>query len=97
MVLFDCIFLLLFTACLCLIYPSRTATINLQATKMYAWGAPESIGEDIPQDFLVPQDVDELVVDVSAGTDYTLLILADGSVRVGGNIFLPEEYQGMSN
>lgn len=64
---------------------------------MYAWGAPESIGEDIPQDFLVPQDVDELVVDVSAGTDYTLLILADGSVRVGGNIFLPEEYQGMSN
>jgi hypothetical protein len=64
------------------------------ATRMFAWGAPESIGEDLPIDILAPLDVDELVLDVSAGSDYTLVILVDGSARVGGNIISPEDYQG---
>ena len=63
------------------------------ARDIYAWGAPESFGEEGP-DVLVPQDVEELVLDVSAGSDYTLLILADGSAAVGGNIVDPDEYQG---
>lgn len=63
------------------------------ARDIYAWGAPESFGEEGP-DVLLPQDVEELVLDASAGSDYTLLILADGSAAVGGNIVDPDEYQG---
>ena len=62
--------------------------------EFWVWGAPQSIGIEIGVDLLVPIDVDELVKDVSAGTDYTLSILEDGSTIVDGYINDPEDYQG---
>ena len=62
--------------------------------EFWVWGAPQSIGIEIGVDLLVPIDVDELVKDVSAGTDYTLSILEDGSAIVDGYINDPEDYQG---
>lgn len=67
--------------------------MSLGARPLWVWGAPQSIGEDF-DDFLIPEDVDELVIDISAGTDYTLFILSDGSAAVAGNIPEPNDYQG---
>lgn len=58
------------------------------------WGEPYSIGEDIDDDLLVPADAQEIVMDVSVGTDYTLIVLSDGSAIVAGYIAEPDEYQG---
>ena len=63
------------------------------STRLWVWGATQSIGEE-SDGLLVPADVNELVFDVSAGTDYTLFIFTDGSAAAAGNIERPEEYQG---
>ncbi|KAL7541049.1 hypothetical protein ACHAXR_011428 [Thalassiosira sp. AJA248-18] len=65
----------------------------LAEREVWAWGAPQSIGEDF-DDFLIPENLDELILDASAGTDYTLFILSDGSAAVAGNIPEPDDYQG---
>ena len=56
-------------------------------------GAVTSIGEEM-SDLLIPTDVDELVVDVSAGTDYTLFLLSDQTAAAAGYIADPLQYQG---
>ncbi len=61
--------------------------------RLWAWGSSLGIGEDAGN-FLIPQDVDELILQASAGTYYSLFILTDGSARVGGYIEIPENYRG---
>lgn len=58
------------------------------------WGAVESIGEELNVDILTPEEADELVIDASAGTDYSLLILADGRAAAGGVISSIVDYTG---
>ena len=53
------------------------------------WGAVESIGEELNVDILTPEEADELVIDASAGTDYSLLILADGRAACADAAVVP--------
>jgi len=46
-----------------------------------------------PEEFLLPVDIEELVFDASAGSDYTLVILSNRSAFVAGNISL-NAYEG---
>jgi len=62
--------------------------------ELWVWGASQSIGGNPDDDLLDPQEVEEIVIDVSAGTDYTLFIFNDGSAAAGGYIDKPIQYQG---
>ncbi|KAL7540809.1 hypothetical protein ACHAXR_010397 [Thalassiosira sp. AJA248-18] len=58
-------------------------------------GAPESVGnEDLPSDADQPTDLNELVFDASAGSDYTLVILNDRTAAVAGYIEDSATYEG---
>lgn len=53
---------------------------------MYYWGAPKSVGESSPEDVTSPLSADMMVVDVSAGSRYSIRVLEDGTAHVGGFI-----------
>lgn len=61
---------------------------------LFYWGAVESIGEELNVDIVTPVEADELVVHASAGTDYSILILADGRAACGGVIVSIVDYTG---
>ncbi|KAL3826438.1 hypothetical protein ACHAXA_011247 [Cyclostephanos tholiformis] len=68
-------------------------TIPSAAFRLWVWGSSEGIGDEVGVNILVPEDSEEIVLDASAGTSYTLFILSDRSVRVGG-FADPDKYQG---
>jgi len=61
---------------------------------LYTWGAPQSAGLDTSLDLLVPVDIQELVFNVSAGTNYTLVILSNRFAAVSGYIESLNAYEG---
>ena len=59
-----------------------------------AWGASQSIGYGDIGNILFPLDVEELVRDASAGSNYTLLIMNNRSASVVGYIGNFNSYEG---
>jgi len=57
-------------------------------------GAPQSIGSDAARDSLIPVELQKLIWDASAGSDYTLEIQNDRSVAAGGYIKDLSKYKG---
>lgn len=62
---------------------------------LFLWGAPKTFGQDLDDYFLRPLHLEnQNVVDVSAGTRYSMIVLADGTAQAGGLIDAPNDYQG---
>ena len=64
------------------------------ATVLYFSGDPASVGENVDGVLLVPTDANEIILDGSAGSRYTLLVLSDGSAAAGGIIDSADNYRG---
>ena len=62
--------------------------------ELLTWGASQSIGYGDIGNILFPLDVEELVRDTSAGSNYTLLILNNRSAAVAGYIGNFNSYEG---
>mmetsp|Transcript_3228 Transcript_3228/g.6164 ORF Transcript_3228/g.6164 Transcript_3228/m.6164 type:complete len:911 (+) Transcript_3228:156-2888(+) len=76
------------------ISPTYLTTIQFESTELIFWGDPSSAGIVLTEDVVIPQNVDELVVDASAGSFYTLTVLSDGTVGVAGVIDSVDTYRG---
>ncbi|KAL7469046.1 hypothetical protein ACHAXS_009293, partial [Conticribra weissflogii] len=74
--------------------PTYLTTIEFESTELFFWGDPSSAGIVLTEDVVIPQNVDELVVDASAGSFYTLTVLSDGTVGVAGVIDSVDTYRG---
>lgn len=77
-------------------YPTQapSPTVTVPAMKFYFWGVPDSIGEDIATDVLTPFESGDQAIDTSGGSDYTVIILNDGTALSAGYIDALETYAG---
>ena len=57
-------------------------------------GDPAAVGEELDGVLLVPTDANEIILDGSAGSGYTLVILSDGLAAAGGVVDNLDNYQG---
>eukprot|EP00804_Cyclotella_cryptica_P007661 CCRYP_015247-RB/>CCRYP_015247-RB protein AED:0.17 eAED:0.17 QI:1704/1/1/1/0.82/0.91/24/1518/1368 len=73
---------------------SPTYLATLTATALYFSGDPKAVGENTDGNLLVPTDANEIILDGSSGSRYTLLILSDGSAAAAGIIDSASSYQG---
>ena len=73
---------------------SDTTVCLLDSESLWFSGAPSSIGFASADDRVSPFDLEELVYDASAGTDYSILILSDRSAAVAGSIDDINSYRG---
>lgn len=64
----------------------------LTATALFVSGDPAAVGEARDNLLYVPTDANEVIVDASAGTRYTLVVLSDGFAAAGG--VADNDYQG---
>lgn len=62
------------------------------ATALFVSGDPAAVGEELDGVLLVPSDANEVVIDASAGTGYTLIVLNDGLAAAGG--IVSDTYEG---
>ena len=60
---------------------------------MFAWGAQESVGQSTG-DATLPESFDISVIDVSAGSKYSLILLSDGTAQSAGYIDSIDDYHG---
>lgn len=64
------------------------------ATELYYWGAPESSGQTTSGEVTSPLSGDKVVLDLSAGSQYSLVLLEDGTVQSAGYIESMDDYHG---
>jgi len=69
-------------------------TTPREAQDLFLWGNPKTVGQDIPDDVIQPLFVEEDAVDVSAGSHYSIIVLADGSALSAGLIESLDDYKG---
>ena len=61
---------------------------------MYFWGSPDSIGQDEPTNQIVPVESGDGVIDVGAGSKYTVMVLQDGTALSTGYVDSLKKYSG---
>ena len=71
-----------------------TPSPTRQGMKLLFMGAPDSIGEDTPDDVLIPLDSGSDIISASGGSKYTVTITMDGTASTGGYIDELDTYQG---
>lgn len=64
------------------------------ATALFVSGDPAAVGEELDGVLLVPTDANEIILDGSGGSGYTLVILSDGLAAAGGVVGNLDNYQG---
>ncbi|KAL7469045.1 hypothetical protein ACHAXS_009292 [Conticribra weissflogii] len=73
-------------------YPPTPVTFT---TELYYWGAPESFGLiSDSNEVSVPLNAGDIVLDVAAGSKYSIVLLPDGSAQAGGFINSIDDYHG---
>lgn len=60
----------------------------------YYWGAEEGRGNNLGQNQQTPQEIEDDVIDISAGSRHTFLIESDGTVQAAGFIESDFGYRG---
>jgi len=74
---------------------SPTTSPDGEGNDLFLWGAPEAVGQDVDTDVLAPLFVeDQNAVDASAGTGYSVVVLADGTALVAGVVESIDTYGG---
>lgn len=76
------------------LYPTEAPSATVPAMKFYFWGAPDSIGKDLSTDVLIPLESGDQAIDTSGGSDYTVIILNDGTALSAGYIETLDTYAG---
>ena len=71
-----------------------TPSPTRQGVKLFFMGAPDSIGQDNPDDVLVPLDAGDDIIDASGGSKYTIIVTSDGRAMSAGYINDIDTYQG---
>ncbi|KAL9183274.1 hypothetical protein ACHAXT_005061 [Thalassiosira profunda] len=75
--------------------PTGQPTSSLEPQReLYGWGASQSLGEDLSYNLLLPTDVVELVRGSSAGYNYSLVVLNNGTAAAAGYVQSTNAYQG---
>ncbi|KAL9190639.1 hypothetical protein ACHAXT_000345 [Thalassiosira profunda] len=69
------------------------ATEPSEGNNFFLWGCPEAVGQ-VNNDVLNPLFVDEDAVHASAGTEYSLIVLSDGTAMASGVVASLDLYSG---
>jgi alpha-tubulin suppressor-like RCC1 family protein len=73
--------------------PTYLSTVVTGSTELFSWGALESVGLDTDE-ITLPESLDVPVIDVSGGTEYSLILLEDGTAQSAGYIESIDNYHG---
>ena len=77
--------------------PTTSATTQAPTQtglQLFFMGAPESAGQEFETDVILPYDLGDGVANVGAGSQYSIIVLPDGSALATGFVPSLNDYQG---
>lgn len=72
---------------------TTSPTTAAETTDLFAWGAQESVGLPTGES-TAPESLAKPVIDISAGSKYSLILMSDGTAQSAGYIDSKDDYHG---
>lgn len=76
-------------------FPTYVSTLDiLFHSEFFYWGSAASVGESLQEDITFPKSGNKVLLDASAGSKYSIVVLPDGTAQSAGFITSIDNYHG---